>query len=73
MAKEISIFYIKNYFQGKAETKKNRDIEDEKYKAMSFLRNKFSDLSDDDIEDIYQESLSALYLNIERGKLKELK
>ncbi len=73
MAKEISIFDLKSYFQGKAEPKKRRDIEDEKYKAMSFLRNKFPNLSDDDIEDIYQESISAVYLNIERGKLKELK
>lgn len=73
MAKEISIFDLKSYFQGKVEPKKKRDIEDEKYKAMSFLRNKFPNLSDDDIEDIYQESLSALYINIERGKLKELK
>lgn len=72
MAKEISIFDLKSYFQGKAEEKKKRYIEDEKLKAMSFLRNKFPKISDDDIEDIYQESLSALYINIKKGKLKEL-
>ena len=71
MAKEISIFDLKSYFQGKISTKKKLDIEDEKLKAFSFLRNRYS-ISDDDIEDIYQESLSALYQNIESGKLKEL-
>ncbi len=71
MAKEISIFDLKSYFQGKISTKKKLDIEDEKLKAFSFLRNRYS-ISDDDIEDIYQESLSALYQNIESGKLTEL-
>ena len=72
MAKEISLFDIKSYFQGRASSKKKLEIEDERRKALSFLRNKFSSISDDDIEDIYQESLSALYLNIESGKLSEL-
>ena len=71
MAKEISIFDLKSYFQGRASIKKKLDIEDEKRKAFSFLRNRYS-ISDDDIEDIYQESLSALYLNLESGKLTEL-
>ena len=71
MAKEISIFDIKTYFQGKASPKKKQDFENEKGKAISFLRNRYS-ISDEDIEDIYQESLSALYLNIENGKLREL-
>lgn len=72
MAKEISIFDIKSYFQGKVNAKKKQDIENERRKAFSFLRKKFS-IDEDDIEDIYQESLSALYFNIEHGKLKELK
>ena len=71
MAKEISIFDIKSYFLGKASSKKRQDFENEKGKAISFLRNRYS-ISDEDIEDIYQESLSALYLNIENGKLREL-
>ena len=71
MAKEISIFDIKSYFQGKASSKKRQDFENEKGKAFSFLRKRYS-ISDEDIEDIYQESLSALYLNIENGKLQEL-
>ena len=71
MAKEISIFDIKSYFQGKASSKKKQDFENEKGKAISFLRKRYS-ISDEDIEDIYQESLSALYLNIENGKLQEL-
>ena len=71
MAKEISLLDIKSYFQGKASSKKRQDFEDEKGKAISFLRNRYS-ISDEDIEDIYQESLSALYLNIENGKLREL-
>lgn len=70
-AKEISIFDIKSYFQGKVNAKKKQDIEDERRKAFSFLRKRFS-IDEDDIEDIYQESLSALYFNIEQGKLKEL-
>ena len=71
MAKEISLLDIKSYFQGKASSKKRQDFENEKGKAISFLRNRYS-ISDEDIEDIYQESLSALYLNIEHGKLREL-
>ena len=71
MAKEISLFDIKSYFQGKASSKKRQDFENEKGKAFSFLRNRYS-ISDEDIEDIYQESMSALYLNIENGKLREL-
>ena len=71
MAKEISIFDIKSYFQGKASSKKRQDFENEKGKAISFLRNRYS-ISDEDIEDIYQESLSALYINVKNGKLREL-
>ena len=71
MAKEISIFDIKSYFQGKASSKKKQDFENEKGKAISFLRKRYS-ISDEDIEDIYQEAQSALYLNIENGKLQEL-
>ena len=72
MAKEISIFDIKSYFQGKASSKKRQDFENEKGKAFSFLRKRYDSLSDEDIEDIYQEAQSALYLNIENGKLQEL-
>ena len=71
MAKEISLLDIKSYFQGKASSEKRHDFENEKGRAISFLRKRFS-ISDDDIEDIYQESMSALYLNVEHGKLREL-
>ena len=71
MAKEISLLDIKSYFQGKASSKKRQDFENEKGKAISFLRNRYS-ISDEDIEDIYQESLSALYINVKNGKLREL-
>lgn len=69
MAKELSINDFKNYFHNKTDRKK--EIENEKGKIFSFLRKKFS-VSDDDLEDVYQESLSAFYLNIENGKLPDL-
>lgn len=49
----------------------NRFIADEKNKVLSYLRKKFS-ISDDDLDDIYQESSLALFLNIQKGKLTNL-
>ena len=49
----------------------NRFIADEKDKVQSYLRKKFS-ISDDDLDDIYQESSLALFLNIQEGKLTNL-
>ena len=41
----------------------NRFISDEQGKVLSYLRKTFS-VSDDDLNDIYQESSTALFLNI---------
>ena len=49
----------------------NRFISDEQGKVLSYLRKTFS-LSDDDLNDIYQESSTALFLNIRDGKLSNL-
>lgn len=49
----------------------NTFIDNEKPKVLAYLRKNFS-LSDDDIEDIYQESSLALYKNISEGRLKQL-
>ena len=43
----------------------------EKGKVLAYLRKKFS-LLDDDLDDIYQESSMALFLNIQEGKLTNL-
>lgn len=61
MAKEISIGHIEL----------NRFLADEKGKVLSYLRKTFS-VSDDDLDDIYQESSMALFLNIRDGKLSNL-
>ena len=49
----------------------NRFLSEEKDKVLAYLRKKFS-LSDDDLDDIYQESSMALFLNIQEGKLTNL-
>ena len=49
----------------------NRFISEERSKVFSYLRKTFS-LSDDDLHDIYQESSTALFLNIRDGKLSNL-
>ena len=49
----------------------NRFLAEEKGKVLAYLRKKFS-LSDDDLDDIYQESSMALFLNIQEGKLTNL-
>ena len=49
----------------------NRFLAEEKDKVLAYLRKKFS-LSDDDLDDIYQESSMALFLNIQEGKLTNL-
>ena len=46
-------------------------ISDEQGKVLSYLRKTFS-VSDDDLNDIYQESSTALFLNIRDGKLSNL-
>lgn len=49
----------------------SRFLSDEKGKVMAYLRKKFS-VPDDDLDDIYQESSMALFLNIRDGKLTNL-
>ena len=49
----------------------NRFISGEKGKILAYLRKNYS-VSDDDIDDIFQESSMALYLNICDGKLSNL-
>lgn len=61
MSKEITIDNIEL----------NRFISDEQGKVLSYLRKTFS-VSDDDLNDIYQESSTALFLNIRDGKLSNL-
>lgn len=61
MSKEITIDNIEL----------NRFISDEQGKVLAYLRKTFS-VSDDDLNDIYQESSTALYMNIRDGKLSNL-
>ncbi|MBQ7422480.1 MAG: sigma-70 family RNA polymerase sigma factor [Prevotella sp.] len=61
MAKEIPIQNIEI----------SRFLSDEKAKVLAYLRKTFS-LSDDDLDDIYQDSSLALFLNIRDGKLTNL-
>lgn len=49
----------------------NRFISGEKGKILTYLRKNYS-VSDDDIDDIFQESSMALFLNIRDGKLSNL-
>ena len=61
MAKEISLQNLDL----------NRFISGEKGKIHTYLRKNYS-VSDDDIDDIFQEASMALYLNIRDGKLSSL-
>jgi RNA polymerase sigma factor (sigma-70 family) len=49
----------------------NRFISGEKGKIQTYLRKNYS-VSDDDIDDIYQEASLALFMNIRDGKLTSL-
>ena len=49
----------------------NRFISGEKGKILTYLRKNYS-VSDDDIDDIFQEASVALFLNIRDGKLSSL-
>ena len=49
----------------------NRFLAEEKGKVLAYLRKKFS-ISDDDLDDIFQESSMALFLKIRDGKLANL-
>lgn len=49
----------------------NKFISDERGRVLSYLRKTFS-VSDDDVDDIYQESSIALYQNIRDGRLSNL-
>jgi RNA polymerase sigma factor (sigma-70 family) len=61
MAKEVSLTSIDL----------NSFILGERGKVLSYLRKKYT-LSDDDLNDIFQEASEALYLNVRDGKLTEL-
>ena len=50
----------------------NKFISVNRERTLSYLKSKYSELSEDDIEDVYQESSLALYKNIETNKLTEL-
>lgn len=47
-------------------------LEDSRRKAINYMRVRFSHLSDDDLQDIYQDASIALYQNIVEGRLEEL-
>lgn len=49
----------------------NRFISGEKGRVQTYLRKNYS-ISDDDLEDIFQEASVALFLNIRDGKLSQL-
>lgn len=49
----------------------NHFLAEEKGKVLAYLRKKFS-ISDDDLDDIYQEASVALFLNIQEEKLTRL-
>lgn len=61
MAKEITL----------QNTELNHFIAEERNKVLAYLRKTFS-VSDDDLNDIFQESSVALFLNIRDGKLTNL-
>ena len=61
MAKEIKLKNIEL----------NRFIAEERNKVLAYLRKTFS-VSDDDLNDIYQEASVALFMNIRDGKLINL-
>ena len=47
-------------------------LSQERYKVHRYLSKKFSSFSEEEIDDIYQESSLALYLNLRDGKLTTL-
>lgn len=49
----------------------NSFISGERGKVMTYLRKNYS-VSEDDLEDIYQEASKAIYLNVKEGKLASL-
>ena len=49
----------------------NRFISGEKGRVQAYLRKNYS-VSDDDLDDIFQEASMALYLNIREGRLSSL-
>lgn len=53
-------------------TKFNNFISENRARTLSFLKSRYSDLSEEDIEDVYQESSIALHQNIKTSKLSEL-
>lgn len=53
-------------------TKFNKFISDNRERTLFYLKSKYSELSEDDIKDVYQESSLALYKNIEANKLTDL-
>lgn len=53
-------------------TKFNQFISDNRDRTLIFLKSKYTDLSEDDIKDVYQESSLALFKNIQTGKLSNL-
>ena len=61
MAKEISLH----------DSDLNSFIVSERGKVLSYLRKKYS-ISDDDLDDIFQEASMALYINARNGKLTNL-
>lgn len=61
MAKEVSLTSIDL----------NSFISGERGKVLSYLRKKYT-LSDDDLNDIFQEASESLFLNLRDGKLTEL-
>lgn len=61
MAKEITL----------QNTDINRFIAEERNKVLAYLRKTFS-VSDEDLNDIYQESSEALFMNLVNGKLTNL-
>ncbi len=52
--------------------KLNDFLEQSRAKTLTFLSQRFTALSDADLEDVYQEASVALYTNIIDGKLKTL-
>jgi RNA polymerase sigma factor (sigma-70 family) len=61
MAKEVSL----------KDQDLNRFISGEKGRVQSYLRKNYS-VSDDDLDDIYQEASVALFMNIREGKISAL-
>lgn len=50
----------------------NRFVNANRERTLFFLKSKYTELSEEDIKDVYQESSLALYKNIETNKLTDL-